>query len=156
MLPIEKSIKICVEDEAFESYLAREKTLAFVFTLLQQLDKEKDTNPALQTSSVKFLTSDDIKESKKVFKDFFSNIIDEGIQTGEILSRPFLTKYYADIIWAGILQVILFRKNDQSKQYEQTDVMVEKTIHFFFDLLSPGALDSGIEWASFLIKRNIK
>lgn len=156
MLPIEKTIKICTQDESFETYLAREKTLAFVFTLLQQLDKEKDTNPALNTSSLKLFTDKEIAVSKKLFKTFFKGIMEEGIENGEILSRPFLTKYYEDVIWTGILQIILFRKRDDSAKYEQTDVMVEKIVHFYFDLLSPGALDSGIEWASFMLKRNFK
>lgn len=156
MLPIQQAVDICNRDASFEEYIAREKTLAFVFTLLQQIDKNKDNSPIFRLSNFQFLNSDELKEDKEVFKSFFSGIINQGIETGEILSRPFLTKYYTDAIWSAILQIILFRKNDKSNQYEQTDVMVEKTVHFYFDMLAPGAVDSAIEWASFLIKRNIK
>jgi hypothetical protein len=47
---------------------------------------------------------------------------------------------------------LYFWANDKSDHKENTDVMVEKTIHFTFDLLAPNAIDSGMDLVQHFLK----
>ena len=69
----------------------------------------------------------------------------EGTNSGEIQARPFIASYYQQVLWNAFLSVLYFWANDKSEQKENTDVMVEKTVHFTFDLLAPNAIDSGVD-----------
>ena len=55
-------------------------------------------------------------------------------------------------MWNGFLSVLYFWAKDKSNLRENTDVMVEKTIHFVFDLLAPNAIDSGLDMVQNFIK----
>ena len=72
-------------------------------------------------------------------------LIFEGTNSGEIQARPFIANYYNQSVWNAFLSILLFWANDKSENKENTDVMVEKTIHFVFDLLAPNAIDSGLD-----------
>ena len=76
----------------------------------------------------------------------------EGTNSGEIQARPFIANYYKQLLWNAFLSILYFWANDKSDHKENTDVMVEKTIHFTFDLLAPNAIDSGMDLVQHFLK----
>jgi len=91
-----------------------------------------------------------------MFIPYAKQLIDEGTQNGEIVLRPLLHNVYTTMIWQSFLQVLHFWVNDQSSHKAETDVIVEKTIHFVFDALAPNAIDSGLDYLKFLIQKRPK
>lgn len=79
-------------------------------------------------------------------------MIFEGTNSGEIQARPLIANYYQTILWNAFWTILFFWANDKSNYKENSDVMVEKTIHFSFDLLAPNAIDSGVDWLQNYIK----
>ena len=67
-------------------------------------------------------------------------------------ARPFIANYYQSILNTAFLSVLNFWSNDKSDFKQNTDVMVEKTVHFAFDLLAPNAIDSGFDLVQSLFK----
>lgn len=142
----DKTIEICQEDENYNTYSARERMLAFVFTFLQSIGKEEQRFTALlKQQRLPFLNNRLLSELKNDFNNYTDTLIFEATNSGEIQARPFIANYYKQLLWNAFLSILYFWANDKSNHKENTDVMVEKTIHFAFDLLAPNAIDSGMD-----------
>lgn len=147
------TISACQNDENYFQYSAREKMLAWVFTFLQNLTSQgSNSSVLLQQNNIQWLRQDNLKSLKDDFYRYADDLIFEGTNSGEIQARPFIANFYKSILWNALVSILYFWAKDNSEQKEKTDVMVEKTIHFAFDLLAPNAIDSGIDLAQNLFK----
>jgi hypothetical protein len=86
---------------------------------------------------------------KHVYKDFIQEMIMEGKDTTEIAERPF-SNLYDKGFWLHLVFLTRFWVKDDSKDYEQTDAAVEKSVNFIMDLIAKGPLDSFMDFAKFL------
>ncbi|MCC6515496.1 MAG: hypothetical protein IT275_04005 [Chitinophagales bacterium] len=149
----DKTIAICEDDLNYNTYSAREKMLAFVFTFLQSLNSNEDKYiTIIKKNRFPFIQNAVFSELKSNFYVYVDGLILTASNSGEIQIRPFLSNYYKQVIWNAFLSILYFWSNDKSNFKENTDVMVEKTIHFAFDLLAPNAIDSGIDYLQHFIK----
>ena len=98
----------------------------------------------------------ELKKLKASAEQFFAALIESGQQTGEIASRPLVDFQYKKWCWWGLLFIIYFWKNDSSDQHDSTDVAIEKVAHLVFDMLNPNAMDSSLEFFTFLFKQGFK
>lgn len=151
----EQTLETCTEDPSFGEYTAREKMLAYCYTLLQTMKYDKDVISAQWRNWTNFLRSEDYKAFKKEFSDFSDVLIQEGTGRGEIQARPFISGIYSGLIWAAVLAIITFWVNDKSDNTEQTDVAVEKFVHLVFDAMAPNAVDSALDVLQFLVKQRL-
>lgn len=149
----DKTREICLDDANYEGYSVREKMLAFVFTFLQTIDQKKDVFiPLLKKQRIPFLLNQNLKELKLAFDSYTDSLVFEGTNSGEIQARPVIANYYQSLLWDAFLSVLIFWANDKSDHKENTDVMVEKTIHFAFDMLAPNPIDSGLDLVQHFLK----
>ncbi len=149
----DKTREICEEDENFSSYSVREKMMAFVFTFLQTLqENEMQFSRQLQENRLPYINIRFLQELKTDFNSYTSNLLLEGTNSGEIQARPFIVNYYQSLLWNAFLSILYFWANDKSDNKENTDVMVEKTVHFTFDMLAPNPIDSGIDLVQHFLK----
>ncbi len=149
----DKTREICEEDENFSNYSVREKMMAFIFTFLQKLqENETQFSGQLHENRLPFINNRFLQELKTYFNSYTSNLLLEGTNSGEIQARPFIASYYPSLLWNAFLSILYFWSNDKSDNKENTDVMVEKTVHFAFDMLAPNPIDSGIDLVQHFIK----
>jgi len=149
----ERTIDTLEQDVNYLQYSAREKMLAFVFTLLQNMNEDCIYfSVQIQQQRFPFLPNQQLKELKTLFFNYSDTLIFEGTNSGEIQARPLIANYYQQLLWNAIVSILYFWSNDTSEQKENTDVMVEKTIHFTFDLLAPNPIDSGIDLVQHFFK----
>lgn len=148
-----KTIAICTADEFYASYSAREKMLAFTFTFLQSLQShDTDFSQLIRKQKIPFLNSGFLKAFRREFDSFADELILDATNSGEIQARPFIASFYKPILWNALVGILHFWASDTSEMKENTDVMVEKTIHFTFDLFAPNPIDSGIDLLQYFIK----
>lgn len=149
----DKTIEICQEDDNYLNYSVRERMLAFVFTFLQTIGTDEQKFSALlKQQRIPFLGNRQLTELKHAFNNYTDALIFEATNSGEIQARPFIANYYKQLLWNALLSILYFWANDNSDHKENTDVMVEKTIHFAFDLLAPNAIDSGMDLVQNFLK----
>jgi Tetracyclin repressor-like, C-terminal domain len=150
----EETLQLCRDDPEYLQYAGREKMLAFVFTFLRQLNINKDDYaPALRNSNPLFLlNASSLQDLKQAFGQYTEELLFSATNTGEVQARPVLANYYKNILWTGFVFILNYWARDHSENQEKTDVFVEKTIHFMFDMLAPNAIDSGIDLVRFLIQ----
>lgn len=150
----EYTIEVCESDETFAEYAAREKFLALAFTFIQTLNKESNKFvPLLSSKKIFFISNSELEKLKQKFTPYAVHLLDEATQNGEIVTRPFINKTYPTLLWQAFLQILHFWSLDKSNNKEETDVIIEKSIHFTFDTLAPNALDSGFDYLKFLIQK---
>ncbi len=148
-----KTIAICTADELYATYSAREKMLAFSFTFLQTLQTQNvDFSHLIRQHKIPFLNTGFLKAFRHEFDVFADELIFDATNSGEIQARPFIASYYKPILWNALQSILYFWASDTSEMKENTDVMVEKTIHFTFDLFAPNPIDSGIDLLQYFIK----
>jgi hypothetical protein len=151
----EQTLETCAEDPSFGEYTAREKFLAYCYTLLQVMKSDKNTITAQWRNWTGFLRSEDYRVFKNEFSEFSKVLIQEGTERGEIQVRPFISGIYSGLLWSALLCIITFWVNDKSDNTEQTDVAVEKFVHLAFDAIAPNAVDSALDVLQFLVKQTL-
>ena len=148
----EKTTKRLESDPTYREYCAREKMLAFYYTLCETLNENDDI---LQVMTQKrplslHLTPPYLVEFKECFLDFTRDLLREAIGDKEVIDRTFLSTRYPDALWLQTLLIIKYRIGDKSGEHEKTDLLIEKAVNFAFDLMGYTPLDSAYELFKFL------
>jgi len=154
---IDKAINRLNADDSFNGFTAREKILAFYYTLLEELKQNRSYILfQLDNSRKPELVPEYIKGFKAAFESFFESILNEGKGNGEVAKRPVLDKRYPQLFWLHMGFILFFWKDDDSAGFEKTDAAIEKSVNLAFDLIGKGAVDSAIDFAKFLYQNKLK
>ena len=152
---MESTLNTLMGDEQYANFSAREKMLTFFFSYFTNLlDYRSFALVKFNTSSKRdILIPKVLNKSKDRFKDFTKNIIIEAIGNEEVADRGKLSEQYDKFIWAQMLLLFAFWIKDNSRNFEQTDVAIEKSVNLFFDLIQKGALESALDFGKFIFQR---
>ncbi|SFC63828.1 DNA-binding transcriptional regulator, AcrR family [Flexibacter flexilis DSM 6793] len=137
-------------DAQYQQYGAREKLLAFYFTWIESLKTRRSYVTHLLDSQNLLITKD--LGFKKRFVAYVQEIVNTGVESGEVQKRAFLADKYADALWLQLLFVLNFWVKDNSTNFEQTDAAIEKAVNLSFDLMGHNALDTVFDFAKFLVQ----
>ncbi|MCP4120298.1 MAG: hypothetical protein GY751_00925 [Bacteroidetes bacterium] len=153
----DEALESCQQDPEFENYAAREVYLSLLYSLIRKLDEHGKMNREM-LSFTKSLPSvpRELRLVKKSAEAFFDQLIKAGQESGEVASRPLVNFQYKKWCWWGLLFIIFFWKNDEGDNSEATDVAIDKVAHLLFDMLNPNAMDSSLEFFTFLFKQGFK
>lgn len=143
-------------DENYEAFSPKEKVLAVFYTLFEEFKSIRSY----------LLFRYDNKENWKYFSSdwegFFrqlsarmEQLIIEAKSHNEIKDRPFIGNHYAKGL--KLLFVYVFRVwvKDESKEFQNTDAAIEKSVNLFYDLLGQGPLDALIDFGKFAMKTKV-
>ncbi len=152
---MEHTLHTLMADEQYGNFSAREKMLTFFFSYFTNLLDYRSFALIKFNSSSKrdILLPRVLNKSKSKFQDFTKNIIIEAIGNEEVADRGKLSEQYDKFIWAQFLLLFAFWIKDSSRNFEQTDVAIEKSVNLFFDLIQKGALESALDFGKFIFQR---
>ncbi|MCX2574990.1 TetR family transcriptional regulator C-terminal domain-containing protein [Pedobacter sandarakinus] len=139
------------DQEVWLQYSSREKMLSFFYSYLEHLKSERSfVIYSLKKEQGKFSMPSVLSGVKPIFENFSQEIIDEGLENGELADRKFLTKRYKDALWIQFAFILNFWVNDESEAFEKSDEAIEKGINVTFDLFQHSPLDNLIDYGKFL------
>src|SRR5690554_1083282 len=150
---IVETIDTIRQQEVWTSYTAREKMLSFFYSYVEVLKRQRSFVSYSLNDSGKLSTPAVLTDVKTVFGNFAEDLINEGLSSGELAERMFISKRYKDAIWLQFAFILNFWIKDDSKDFEKTDEAIEKGINVTFDLFQQSPLDNLIEYGKF-ISRN--
>ena len=154
-LTLQTLIKI-KEQEVWTQYSSREKMLSFFYSYIELLKTQRSFIIYTLKNHPKRLTTPDVlSDVKPLFENFAEDIINEGIDSGELTERKFISKHYKDALWIQFAFIINFWIDDDSAAFEKTDEAIERGINVSFDLFKKSPLDNLFEYGKFL-SRNSK
>jgi hypothetical protein len=154
---VEETLAEIRKDGVYEGYSVREKLLSFLFTFIENLKRnrsfvlkiyEKTEKPLAIRSNAEFINA------KEVFVEYMNELVVFGQETREIEPRtlPFLTAKYPDLIWVLVLAIIEFWIKDESRVFEKTDTLIEKSVNTAMDWMGRTPFDSLFDLGKFLFQ----
>lgn len=146
-----ETINTIEEQEVWNQYSSRERILAFFYSYVEVLKKQRSfIIYTLKSHISKFSTPAALSGVKPIFENFAEGIINEGLESGELANRKFLSKKYKDAVWLQFGFILNFWVNDNSAGFEKTDEAIEKGVNVTFDLFERSPLDNLLEYGKFL------
>lgn len=142
------------DQEIYGEYSAREKLLAFFFTWIEELKKDRSYLLVLydRSHAISKLPPSEVSQFRERFQEFAKSILMEGKESEEIAKRPFISDRYDEGLWLQVWFIFRFWIKDSSTSFEKTDVAIEKSVHLAFDLMGKNSLDSMVDFAKFLFQ----
>jgi hypothetical protein len=149
---MEDTISAVKGDKIYAEYSSRERLLGFYYTLMERLKRDR--------SYVKYTIDNKIRKPEIIpaflqdfrhrFVSFVEELLNEGLEKGEIAHRPVITKRYKDGLWLQLAFVMNFWLKDDSANFEKTDAAIEKSVNLAFEFMAEGPLERVIDFAKFL------
>ncbi len=148
----ENAVLTIAEEQAYASYTPKNKLLTLYFTLFEILTlnrsyvlaKLKENNEGLKNLA-------QLKKMRHLFKDFVVNII----QSDNLDNSKFKNAtepIYSEGAWIQFMLILKFWIEDNSKGFEKTDIIIEKSVNTVVDLLDTKPLHNIIDLGKFLWK----
>src|SRR5690606_6251667 len=106
-------------------YTSREKMLSFFYSYVEVLKRQRSFVKYSLKDSGKFSTPAVLTDVKSIFENFAEELINDGLSSGELAERKFISKRYKDALWLQFAFIINFWINDDSKDFEKTDEAIE-------------------------------
>ena len=146
-----ETIQAIEAQEVWNQYSSREKILSFFYSYVEVLKKHRSfIIYSLQHQKNKFGTPEVLSGVRPIFENFAEGIINEGLESGELANRKFLSKRYKDAVWVQFGFIVKFWTTDDSAGFEKTDEVIEKGVNVTFDLFERSPLDNLLEYGKFL------
>jgi hypothetical protein len=146
-----ETIDTLQQQEVWNQYSSREKILSFFYSYVEVLKKHRSfIIYTLKDSGSKLSTPKVLSGTKTIFENFAENIINEGLETGELADRKFFSKRYKDALWLQFAFILRFWISDDSAGFEKTDEAIEKGINVTFDLFQHSPIDNLLDYGKFL------
>tara|TARA_B100000497_G_C7534309_1_gene323824 strand:+ start:50 stop:706 length:657 start_codon:yes stop_codon:yes gene_type:complete len=152
----EKTIRTLEKSKEYKDYDAMNKLLSFYFTFFSNLT----ANRSYFFKSLHMETRGLIQMKKlKTLREKFLNFIDE-LDIGVIDIKNKRLDYIKDSVvnesyWIQMLVTLKFWLDDDSADFEKTDLFIEKSIAASFELANTKPLKSVVDFGKFLFKEKI-
>lgn len=139
--------------DVWAGYAAREKALSFFYSFFELLKRDRSFAVYSLKNAPKGLQTPKVFEGlKTLFLNFSDEILNEGLESGELSDRKFFAKRYKDALWAQLVFVLHFWVKDSSAGFEKTDEAIEKGINVAFDLFQRSPIDNLLDYGKFLMQ----
>lgn len=141
--------------EVWQGYSAREKALSFYYSFFEMLKSKRSfVNHSVGSFKKGLKTPIQLKEAKEVFEAFAIEVIQEGLETGEISDRKLISDRYKDALWIQVAFLLNFWIKDFSAGFEKTDEAIEKGVNVTFDLFQRTPIDNLLDYGKFLAQNS--
>jgi hypothetical protein len=148
-----ETIHLLHKTEAYKEYSSKDKLLSFYFTFFELLTANR-SYVLFQFKDVKsnFSKLSVLKKLRTEFIDFVSGISLEKIDFKNDKVNEIQDKTISEGYWIQLLMVLKFWIDDESSNFEKTDVFIEKSVKASFDIQQIAPVKSVIDLAKFLWK----
>jgi hypothetical protein len=145
------------DSKEYSEYSAREKLLAFYFTLIEEMKQEYALiKVSFESFRWSLFVNHQLDALNESFLLYINSLIAQANETEEITVRPFLDNYYQNIFWIHLVFILNFWSNDTSENFSHTDAAIEKSTHLLFDMLSRNVGDAAVDFGKFLFQHGLK
>ena len=149
----QKTLAEIKAQEVWAQYSAREKALSYFYAFFELLKQQRSFAVYSLKKQPRGITTPAIfNELHEIFENFCTEILNEGLESGELSDRKFFSKRYKDALWVQFGFVLHFWIGDNSAGFEKTDEAIEKGVNVTFDLFQRSPIDNLFEYGKFLAK----
>ncbi|WP_353169309.1 TetR family transcriptional regulator C-terminal domain-containing protein [Flavobacterium sp.] len=150
------TLELLEKNEGYKSYDSANKLSAFYFTFFEMATANRsfiihllkeDKNPMKNLGKLSKL--------REVYLDYALTILEKPIKIEQETVVKIQDKVLQEASWLQFLSIFNFWMNDESKNFEKTDVFIEKSVKASFDLAYNIPTQSIIDFGKFLWKEQM-
>ena len=142
-------------NKEYDSYSNREKMLTFFYTFFELLTMNRSfVLFDLKENTEGFKNLQKLGDLRKDVRSFATKLIEEENQDKQlrIMKRPVFL--FAEGAWIQTVFLLKFWLDDDSAEFEKTDMAIEKSVNTIFDVFDNTPLESVMDFGKFLWKEN--
>lgn len=153
----DNSIKALEKSEDYQKFDPRNKLLSFYFTFFENLtanrsyviyalDEHKDSMKKMKTLS----------KLKQSFTHYIENLGIDLLDVKQSQIDKLQTRGLKETAWLQLLLTMKFWMDDESANFEKTDIYIEKSVNTSFDVLDVAPVRSLIDFGKFVFKERVR
>lgn len=150
------TLDVIQKSSEFQSFSAREKMLTFYYTFFEVLTANRSyVLFTLQQNRSQLEKLEQLKGLRPKVKNFSVDIVRE---INDQKQNKFLKNsetVFSEAAWLQLLFLLKFWMDDNSPQFESTDVAIEKSVNTVFDVLDNTTLERIVDLGKFLWKEKM-
>lgn len=151
-----ETVRVANQDEMYSEFSSKEKLLTFFFTFFEIL--------TLNRSYILFISQENkdwtknlsqLKELRSHVKEFASDLVaekDSGSNGSKIQSTSRML--FSEGAWVQMLILMKYWLEDNSANFDKTDIAIEKSVRVLFDVFDTSAFESVLDFGKFLWKES--
>ncbi|MGG8495005.1 TetR family transcriptional regulator C-terminal domain-containing protein [Tenacibaculum sp. TC6] len=149
-----KTIELLNADQEYKTYDSKNKLLSFYYTFFELLAANRSyVFLKLKQNKNKLESLKLLSELRKTYIHFIQNEIQtEAFDFKNDKINKFRDKGMLEVAWLQLVFTLQFWLEDESQNFEKTDVFIEKSIKVSFDLKDLTPVQSVFDFAKFLWK----
>ncbi|MEQ8339353.1 MAG: TetR family transcriptional regulator C-terminal domain-containing protein [Cyclobacteriaceae bacterium] len=148
----EHTVSLLEKDKSYQAYDAKNKLLGFYYTFFEILKENRSYVILALKKGSGMMPMKVLQGLKSHFTAYIDNI---GIDTINLKNADLDNlkhKGLKEIAWGQLLATLKYWMNDDSSDFEKTDLFIEKSLKASFDLINTRPLESVIDFTKFLFK----
>lgn len=152
----DNAMKLAHKNDAYSSFSNKEKMLTFFYTFFELLTANRSYALfALQEHSDLMKNMSQLKGLRSRIKEFAGELIEEANSEKQmkVLQQP--VSVFSEGAWLQTLFILKYWMEDNSADFEKTDVAIEKSVRAIFDVFETTPLESILDFGKFLWKEKM-
>ncbi len=149
-------LNILSNNKEYEEYSNREKLLSFYFTFFEMLTVNRSyVLWSLNFGNNKIENLKQLSSLRKKIVSFGKGLVEDSNENKQlkIIKKP--VALVSEAVWFQFLFLLKFWKEDDSVNFEKTDIAIEKSVNTVFDVFDNTPLESIIDFGKFLWKEKM-
>jgi len=152
----EETIRLANQDEGYEAYTNKEKMLTFFYTFFELLTINRSyVLFTLREHQHMMKNLSQLKELRQNIKHFAAALIRESNEDKKLKILKQSVTVFSEGAWLQTLFLLKFWMDDNSPNFEHTDVAIEKSVRAIFDVFDTQHLESVLDFGKFLWKEKM-
>lgn len=152
----EHSIEVMEKSEEYSGFSAREKLLTFYYTFFEILSANRSyVLFSLKEEKGALKKLQQLTALRKRVKEFGRDIVRESRLKEEERTVKTPGSAFAEATWLQLLFLLKFWMEDNSLQFEKTDVAIEKSVNTVYELFDTTALERVLDFGKFIWKEKM-
>ena len=151
------TINVISKADGYEEYASREKMLIFFYTLFEVLTANRSyVLFILDESNDMTKNMNQLKSLRSHIKSFAKELIQIDNDDKQISLLKRNEGVFSEGAWIQFMFLLKFWIDDNSAEFEKTDVAIEKSVNTIFDVFDNTPLEQVIDFGKFLFKERMK
>ena len=150
------SMELAHKNKEYESFSNKDKMLTFFYTFFELLTANRSYILfALKEHKEVTKNMNQLKGLRTKIKEFAAYLIEEKNDEKNIKILKHPVSVFSEGAWIQTLFILKFWMEDDSPSFENTDVVIEKSVRAIFDLFETAPLESLLDFGKFLWKEKM-
>lgn len=152
----EHTLEVMERSKEYASFNNREKMLTFYYTFFEMLTANRSYilfTLKMEDSVLK--NAGQLKGLRHKVKNYTAELIRQGNEEKQAKLLQRSETIFSEAAWVQLMFLIKFWMDDNSPQFESTDVAIEKSVNTVFDLFENTPLERVLDLGKFLWKEKM-